>query len=290
MNAVRLPQFRLGIIGGCLSHQDGMPLSTLYHRQLAARLKNEYGIKLTVHITRAFDRPYAERLETLLAEHPVDAVLLHMRSAAARKSNLLVRHTVNSEARYYLHPFLFRQHQVGWHQVQQQGFAGHWPLLRRSVQLVTAKQHHEPRPGVKVGRFRVNDLNRVIGHALGLAHWALRDEMALLDDVIAAARARQLPLLLMGPTLAQDSSLLPRMANLLNRHLRIVAEREGLPFVPLNALQDAAGQSLFLPDGTHMSVHGHRYVADQVWPLLAPLAHTIVTRPSPHPQPPHHAH
>lgn len=55
----------MGIIGGCMSHQDGMPISHLYHKRLAVVLARDHGITLCVRIRRDFYAPYDRRLELL---------------------------------------------------------------------------------------------------------------------------------------------------------------------------------------------------------------------------------
>ena len=76
-----LPEFHLGIIGGCMSHQRGTPLNTLYHRQLAAMLERDPGVRMRVHVARDFGLDYATRLNRLLEARPIDGLLVHVREA-----------------------------------------------------------------------------------------------------------------------------------------------------------------------------------------------------------------
>ena len=57
-----MPEFHVAIVGGCMSHQAGIPFNTLYHRQLARELQSRDGIEVRTHIARAHDLDYTGRL------------------------------------------------------------------------------------------------------------------------------------------------------------------------------------------------------------------------------------
>ena len=88
-----LPEFHLGIIGGRMSHQRGTPLNKLYHRQLAAMLERDPGVRMRVHVARDFGLDYAARLNRLVEVESIDGLLVHVREAtitAAAKAFLMV--------------------------------------------------------------------------------------------------------------------------------------------------------------------------------------------------------
>lgn len=76
-----LREFRLGIIGGCMSHQRRIPLNALYQRKLAVLLEADPGVRLRTYIVRDFESDLRARLDRLLAGPPVDGVLAHIRAA-----------------------------------------------------------------------------------------------------------------------------------------------------------------------------------------------------------------
>lgn len=112
----------LAILGGCLSHQASIPLSALYHRQLAVWLAREQGVRLRVHLARAFDLEPAQRLQWLLQRRRVDAVLLHWRNTTARKVPLLLKRRTDRGVEVVLHPFVLQPWRTGWGQAERSGF------------------------------------------------------------------------------------------------------------------------------------------------------------------------
>ena len=104
-----MTEFHLGIIGGCSSHQRDTPLNALYHRQLAEMLAADPGVRLRSRIVRAFDRPYTQRLDQLLAGPPIDAVMVHIRLSMVMQSRLLMTRYEHGRPRLAFNPALFRR-------------------------------------------------------------------------------------------------------------------------------------------------------------------------------------
>lgn len=261
--------FRLGIVGGCMTHQSGIPLSKLFHRQLAASLLARTGITLQPRVARDFERPYAERLVSLQEQHELDGVLLHIRVAMAVKSTLLSRHSANGTARYYLHPFLLNRRQVGWASAERAGMTA-VPMARRPAAVPGPVEHRLPSPGRRILGFRVNDLNLILGHMVGLDRWAIRDELASLTEFLALCRSRQLPVVVLGPTAVAGSWATNRLTTRLNAGIRSVVAPLGVPFCAVNSVVDESGRVNLLPDGHHLNEDGHRYVANQLSKVIEP--------------------
>lgn len=275
--------FRLGIIGGCMSHQDGMPLSKLYHRRFGKGLMEQSGVRLNVRIVREFQRPYHERLDALLAEEQLDGVLLHMRVTIARKSSILSRHSSDGVARYYLHPFLLNRRKVGWAAIELNNFDGGICVVSRKASYVYAAEHNLPRTGTsgKKGGFRFNDLNVILGHMVGLDNWAIRDEMAMLRQFAQACERHQLPFMVLGPSPSNGISQINRLSEKLNTTLAAYLSEIGVPFCPINRAVDEQNRPNLLADGQHLSEAGHEYVANQLLPLATTWVEQILAAKQP---------
>ena len=179
-----LREFRLGIIGGCLSHQSDIQHSRLFHRQLDRMLQEGQGIRLKVAITRQFDRDYSERLEALLGESDVDGVMLHMRVVFVAKSVLLVNRLEDGKRYYRLHPFLFKQYETGWNKRLTSEFARKSLFVSREPSKSTEGDEdpfEHPTPSRKIFGFRLRTLNLLAGTLLGLDNWAMTDEFEMFD-------------------------------------------------------------------------------------------------------------
>jgi hypothetical protein len=272
--------FNLGIIGGCLTHQPGIPKSELYHQRLAKRLEQSKGIRLRVRIARDFRQEHVFRLESLLKEHRLDAVMVHVRSEFCGKAACVVTVHSEGEFRYYLHPFLFRPWRSGWAGVENAGFAGCRLILRRPSPVTQAtdrdcksdddqKDWADIVPGaLRVGGVRIRDTFYVGGVLTGLDNWAIRDELRMLEDLHTRCKELGLPLLVLGPSRRPDDYWLDRLCVKLDARLRAATKKMSLPYADLMAVNDAKGVRMYRPDGFHMNAGGHSYVADQLARVL----------------------
>ena len=138
-----MAEFTLGVLGGCLSHQRGVPPSQLYHRRLARQLRARGAGPLRVRIARDFEQSHVARLEQLLHTAHLDGVLVHVRSEFTRKASLITIQVRADGIHYYWHPFLLRQRQYGWAEVEAQQFSTCREMYRR----LRPSASHELTPG-----------------------------------------------------------------------------------------------------------------------------------------------
>ncbi|HEX7430890.1 MAG TPA: SGNH/GDSL hydrolase family protein, partial [Candidatus Limnocylindrales bacterium] len=256
-----LTEFHLGIIGGCSSHQRYTPLSVLYHRQLAELLAADPGVRLRPHVVRAFDRPYAERLDQLLAGPPIDSVMLHIRVSMVIQSRLLMTRYEHGRPRPSFNPALFRR--------------THSP---RSGATPTGALHEPdaygdgpfydqdlPRPGRRIAGFRLRNLTHLLGALAGLDRWAIEEDMLGLDAIVQACEDRGVPLIVLGPTPASSSYWSQRVIRRTNAAIRRRLTGTGVPFALIDGLRDAEGRPITRVDGLHLTPAGHRYVAERLY-------------------------
>lgn len=268
--------FNLGIIGGCLTHQPGIPKSELYHQRSAKRLEQSKGIRLRVRIARDFRQEHVFRLNSLLKEHRLDAVMVHARSEFCRKAALIVTVHTGGEFRYFLHPYLFRPWRSGWAAVENSGFTGCRLVLRRPSPVGQAatsgssggqdqEDHADVVPSaLRVGGLAVRDLFYVGGVLAGLDAWGIRDELRMLEELYVRCQELGLPLLVLGPSRRPDNYWLDRLCVKLDARLHASTKRMILPYADLMAVNDAQGKRMYRPDGFHFNEIGHAYVAEQL--------------------------
>jgi hypothetical protein len=255
-----MPEFRLGIIGGCMSHQHDTPLNALYHRQLAELLAADPGVRLRTRIVRAFDRPYTERLDQLLAGPPIDAVMLHIRVSMVMQSRLLMTRYEHGRPRLSFNPALFRR-----------GHAGLVPATRVDGRREpdaygdTDANQDLPRPGRRIAGFRLRNLTYLLGALAGLDRWAIEEDMLGLDALVRACEERGVPLIVLGPTPASYSYWSQRVIRRTNAAIRHRLTGTGIPFALIDGLLDAEGRPLTRVDGLHLTPAGHRYVAERLY-------------------------
>ena len=86
-----MQELSLAFVGGCLTHQPGIPFPRLFHRVLSRRLQAHYGRQLKMVVApRYLDDPH-RRLESILEKGPVDAVVLHRSTMTFfRKTGLII--------------------------------------------------------------------------------------------------------------------------------------------------------------------------------------------------------
>ena len=266
------PAFRLGIIGGCLSHQPGMGVSALYHRRLDEMLRASHGTRLDVTIDRHFGLSFRERLLTLLEKNSqLDAVLLHLRITFVFKAALFASQVTDGRRQYYLHPFLFRPNQYGWQTVRAPARSG----LSAAEPVRAAAPDEDPLetpvPYKQVLGIRLRDVNLLAGMLTGLDRWAIRDELHMLAAFQEECRQRGIRPIVLGPTPSTQF----RTETLLWRNMnRILARRlpaMGLPSLLIEELTTPDGAPMLKGDHIHVSEAGHRYVAQGLYPIIVDL-------------------
>ena len=279
--------FTLGILGGCKTHQAGMPKSERYHERLKRRLAEAGRASLKVRIARNFEQEHVHRLESLLKEHPLDAVMLDIRSGFVGKASLVTILATPSEFRYYLHPYLFRPWRSGWAEVQNSDFAGCMMIGRRANPVARQKQDAmvssgparkcEPTdwadvvPGAtRIAGVSIRDLFYLGGSLCGLGAWAIRDELRMLKDVRMRCAELGLPLFVTGPSRRPDNYWLDRLCKKLDARLRTACSGWGVPYSDMMQVTDDKGERLYRPDGFHLTMKGHSYCASQLARILEP--------------------
>jgi hypothetical protein len=273
--------FNLGIIGGCLTHQPGIPKSELYHRRLKRILAEKGLVNLKIHIVRQFSEDHASRLAALAKEHPLDGVLIHVRNYYLNKSVIITKSVTNEEFRYHLHPFLFKPWETGWAKMLKSNFSGQPVILRRPNTLKDYSQSEEsnsyrsvsnvqPRkggtdPGARrfLG-FSIRDMFFAAGVLARLDSWAVRDELRMLHEAMGKCRRLGLPLIVLGPARRPSHYWLDRNCRKLDKRLIHDLQKHFVPYCSVPELADAEGNSLYLADEWHFSIHGHRHVAERL--------------------------
>lgn len=263
--------FDLGIIGGCMSHQRDIPLNALYHRELAGLIRTELGVRLRPRIVRGFELDYRDRLDRLLAGPPVDGVMVHLRVTIIARSRLIRRETIDGRTRYSMHPALLRRgHQERAASPRgpsdggrRAGPEGPWESDAYPRAEVNAQDR--PPPGRRIAGFRVRDLNYALGALAGLDRWAIDEELLRFGDLERACRERGVSLFVLGPTPVANSYWQNRVVRKVNVEIRHRMAALGLSYSLIEQLRDSAGRPLTRDDGIHLTVDGHRFVAEQLY-------------------------
>ena len=289
-----MAEFTLGVLGGCLSHQRGVPPSQLYHRRLARQLRARGAGPLRVRIARDFEQSHVDRLEQLLHTAHLDGVLVHVRSEFTRKASLITIQVRADGIHYYWHPFLLRQRQHGWAEVEAQQFSTCREMYRR----LRPSASHELTPGptqlpadsaaslpgaTRLAGIPIRDAFYAAGALVGLHRWAINDELRMLRDLARRCEQLQLPLLVLGPGRRPCNGWLDQLCQRCDRQLQTELAQWTLPYCSLPDTEDRAGCSLYGADGFHFTPAGHCYVADR---LLAGIS-GLMTNATGHTSQPH---
>lgn len=276
-------EFTLGVLGGCLSHQRGVPPSQLYHRRLARQLRARGAGTLRVRIARDFEQSHVARLERLLHRAHLDGVLVHVRSEFTRKASLITIQVRADGIHYYWHPFLLRQRQYGWAEVEAQQFSTCREMYRR----LRSPAPPPPSPGptelpadsaaslpgaTRLAGIPIRDAFYAAGALVGLHRWAINDELRMLRDLSSRCQQLKLPLLVLGPGRRPCNGWLDQLCQRCDRQLQTELGQWPLPYCSLPDTENQAGCSLYGDDGFHFTPAGHGYVADR---LLEGIQHLM---------------
>jgi len=281
-----LRPFRLGIIGGCLSHQPGMALNSLYHRQLAAMLRPE-GSNFRVSISRGFELSYRQRLELLLHKQPVDAVLLHLRIVVVNEIALFNSRLEDGRRHYFLNPALSGRNSAELERQIAESQAGIFRFDEPSPTATPSPLNGfaVPPPAKKVGRLQLRELNLAAGFALGLDRRAIARQLRLFEELRSACAGRNLPMIVLGPTPTTRFRQMTRFWQKYNRALEDYFASSSFRPVLLESTRTDDGQPMLLGDGLHLTHAGHQQVARQLYqPVLELFRRTWAGIPAEIPQ------
>jgi hypothetical protein len=279
----RLPEFRLGIIGGCLSHQRGVPATLLYHQQLAGLLKANDGLKLSLRFDHGYESSNRDRLVRLANRVPLDGVLLNVRAIFTRKAGILASYKSDGVRSYVVHPCLFRQSEFGvWNRLENHRFDGA-PVITR-LKIHPRQNSNAPLPGARIGKFHWRESNQFFGMLLGLDRWAIQDELFDLDGFHQICQEKRLPCFVLCPTVSASSLVMSHLCRKLNAALQVRLSGLHIPFcLPAGAAgghRPAGGglPPLHFGDGLHLTVDGHQTLAQQLYPSIAPWIQGILDK------------
>jgi hypothetical protein len=258
-------EFRLGIIGGCLSHQKDIPYSLLYHRQLADRLFQTTGVRLHVDIARDFERPYTERLDNLLANAECDGILLHVRSFSgfSQKAGVFVIYYMDDIKKYSLHPVLLGKSKMGWAQFASRYLGAIRLNPKNELANITARSELRHIIGVVRG-----DSNRILGMMLGLDRWAINDDIRMLQYFLRKCSEMKMPVVVLGPTPFYHKYTVNYLCRKMNKRLKAVLAPLNIPCYCFSLNTRHNSRNLMLNDDMHLNTEGHRFIADSLYETI----------------------
>lgn len=291
----------LGFVGGCLTHQAGIPHPRLFHRLVGRRLEDERGVRLRLAISKEYAAEPGARVADLLHDERPDVVLLHRSMNVFLTKPMAV--FVADGGRYIVNPFLFRRRQArSWldHEHAQfhhcpaiwpprRLFAGATAPTRRPNEGDDAPEIPQSRlastQAAAVNRgFRLRDLAWVAGHWAGLDAWAIDDELRIVAESRAACVDAGVPLLVLGPGLrigvAQAQQFAARIDATLDRWARSTGD---VGYISLLAESPDCRSPHPVGVGhyrnhVHFNVAGHEHVAARLWPHLDRLLDLALRR------------
>lgn len=209
----------LGFVGGCLTHQAGIPHPRLFHRLLARRLEDERGVRLRLVVEKEFADEPRLRVARLLRDEQPDVILLHRSTNTFFTKAMAV--FVTAGGRYVVNPFLFQRHQRrSWLDYERGGFRDCLPFWRSrrtatpNADDTTTSHAVDPRArsvlheelvrldaSATARGFRWRDLAWTVADWTGLVAWAIDDELRIVREAHARCMAAGRPLIVLGPGL-----------------------------------------------------------------------------------------
>jgi hypothetical protein len=209
----------LGFVGGCLTHQPGIPHPRLFHRLLARRLEDDHGVRLRFVVDKEFADEPRLRVARLLRGHQPDAIVLHRSTNTFFTKAMAV--FVTDGGRYVLNPFLFSRRQCrSWLDYERNAFRDCLTVWQpRLAPIPKADDQASPRESILMAAaispeelahlhattnarsFRLKDMAWAAAEWTGLLAWAIDDEERIVREVHAECQAIGASLILLGPGL-----------------------------------------------------------------------------------------
>lgn len=266
---------RVGVIGGCLSHQPGMRKSDLYTSIIRQRFWAERRISIIFSIARDFQHSFIDRLDRLISQGPIDIVLLHVRSSFAEKASFFDVQSTESNVLYYINPNLFSRQSKSYNKCDRRPERKRFLIFRRRRASVSKRSASvsslstsselgifdtPPNPRRILG-FSLRNLMYLAGIISGISHRAIEDEVQNLMSAIERCSELKLPIVIMGPSRRFDCFGMDFICHMMDRRLMKILDRIEVPYIGLHQKSRCGSRLLFLPDGHHLNADGHEEVA-----------------------------
>lgn len=295
----------IGFVGGCITHQPGIPYPQLFHRVLVRWFDDQGLGRISFVVARNPHQEPSQRVETLIRKHNPDLIIVH-RSAHTFFTKAMA--VFYAGERYVVHPFLVdRRPQRSWNDYEQENFASCLgvpahakpneatriktipassctsgitaaveapPKAKANSQIMPALQRIASYSEGKLRRLRPKDLPWLVGEFSGLITWAINDELSIVDNALNQCRSGGVKLLIVGPGLRIGYPWVNRHAHQLDSGLKTWAEkRRGVSYVSLlRPLADNRSPSVLsaehYQDAIHFNSSGHRHLASRLEPAL----------------------
>jgi len=245
-----------------MSHQAGIPFNALYHRALGREIQAATGIRLRPHVARGFGLDFGARLDSLQERFELNGVLLHLRVMVSKRARIIVRVRTDEGSPRRLHPALFSRRHSG-------------PAIEALRAFETAggeadlgREERAARQDARRGRWlagiSMREVGSALGAAVGLDRWAAEDEVHRLSEFVAECERRRLPLFILGPTPLVGQRWAGRSVRWLDNRIAEFGTRRRMPFALIADERDRAGNPVVKRDGVHLTIEGHRFVAERL--------------------------
>ncbi len=268
---------RLAILDGFATLPRGIPLSSLYHRRLAAELRLRYGLRLKVLLDQhEIEGGYGERIHRLVAREACDTVLLHISArpyidrcqALWRGEEPLAPESLHAEAGAAVNAEPLSNFEPNSAQGTRRSIWRLHPAIPLP-RFFFCENALDATTGGREPRYsRWRSMNLLLGEALGLDHWARWEEARHLDSARTECRKAGLRLIVMGPMPIATirSRIEHRLLGKLAGYLARAVPRMGLEFLDCfwDSTVDPCGNPLLAEDGWHLNALGHAHLARQL--------------------------
>ena len=265
---------KIAVLGGCLSHQPGIPRSKLYTSIVRGKLREGRVADAQFEIAKHFEEDYLDRLELLLGQTKPDVVLVHVRSLIVHSSSLLEAVPSETQTTYYLHPALIYRWRSKKELSEQRPFYSKFPILVRrhtTLTLTSTLGDESVTPSGTLGyvaldykqRF-LRTFVRAIASLIGMSSWAVNNEVSQVEALIEKCKKLKVPLLVMGPSRWLNCFWCDHTCQKMNKQLKRLLGLRGIPYIEIQDSSDQEGNEIYLADRVHLNERGHLYVADKV--------------------------
>ena len=248
----------IGIIGGCLAAQPGIPHSKLYHKRLIKLLDEGMGIEVGIVLAKDSHSSYTDRLAGLLQRRQLDAVLLHIRPTTCHmKRQCLVTMPGGGKSGRIINPLLLRRSGESWHSRK-----GH------STTDAAGRGVGYDHGAISPRRRGLMVLNCLLGVLLGAHRLALRNERHLVKEMHTACKREGIQLYILGPTPARMTPLDDWICRSASQSIEALAKELGIAYTAYHDLLTPEHKHMLNADMLHLTEDGHEHMAKVLYQLF----------------------
>jgi hypothetical protein len=244
--ATKTKSHRIGLIGGCINNQPGMPEKDLYHKVLRDLLQVnagqvDYQVSLATYLT--YDKVFEKTRDFIINNDLIEVYVFIRNFPLMPLCKPIIRYQIaEGKVKWAWHPNIYKR-KMSW-RPGMSSFQGVNPFV------------YKPRR-----RFGLRDLNLLAGQSLGLKNWALKYIRTQFEMIRDFCEKNSVRLIIIAPQKSPTSIMGNLMCKWVTEDLEKFCAEKQLKFI--NIFEYTL--KYFENDNTHLNAEAHKLLGRTIY-------------------------